>query len=174
MPSGAPIVIVQPSQVYGPNDHTLASRQLEQAYKGKLRYVAFPSVGLAWVHVDDLVDGIVAALDRGRPGEAYVLAGEPFRMGELLAVAARVGGRKPPRVRLPLRLMRAIAPLNDRLGGLPGFPSNMAETIRAAGSVTYWARADKATRELGFKARPLEQGIVDTWRPASRQSRHAR
>ena len=59
----APIVIVQPSQVYGPHDHSLASSQLEQAHKGQLRYVSFPNAGLAWVHVDDLSAGIIAALD---------------------------------------------------------------------------------------------------------------
>ncbi len=162
---GAPIVIVEPGQVYGPNDHSLASGQIEHAYTGRLRYVTFPRVGMAWVHVDDLVDGMVVALDRGRIGESYIMAGAPLRIGESVTIAARVGGRKPPRLTMPVALMRMMAPLNDRFGGLPGMPGNLSETINAGGKVTYWARSDKAQTELGFKARSLQQGVADTWRP---------
>jgi dihydroflavonol-4-reductase len=160
---GAPVVIVQPGQTYGPNDHSLASAQLEQAHAGKLRFVAFASTGLAWVHVDDLAAAIVAALDKGRVGEAYSLAGDCKSLGEAVAIAARVGGRKPPRITIPTRLLRMMAPLNDRLGGLPGMPDNLAETISAGELVTYWANHDKATAELGFDPRSLEQGVADTW-----------
>ena len=66
---GAPIVIGMPGQTYGPHDHSTASRQLEDAFAGRLRYVAFPDTGLAWAHVHDLADGLVAVLDRGRIGE---------------------------------------------------------------------------------------------------------
>jgi dihydroflavonol-4-reductase len=161
--AGAPIVIVQPGQTYGPNDHSLASRQLQLAHAGKLRYVTFPDTGLAWVHVHDLADAIVAALDRGRLGEAYALGGQVLRLGESIEIAARVGGKRPPRLRIPTALLRLIAPLNDRAGGLPGFPSNLGETIAAGAGVTYWANHDKATRELGFKPRDLDQGVADTW-----------
>jgi len=143
----APIVIVMPGQVYGPDDHSEASAQIAAAYAGKLRYTAFPTLGLAWVHVHDLADGIIAALDHGRPGESYVLAGDPRRMGDSVAVAARRGGRKPPRLTLPAGLLRLLAPINDRLGGLPGMPANLREVIRAGDGVTYWARHDKATRD---------------------------
>ncbi len=160
---GAPIVIVMPTQVYGPNDHSQASEQLELAYRGKLRYYAFPTAGLAWVHVHDLAEGIVAALDRGRIGESYVLSGDPHRMSESLTLAARLAGKKPPRFSIPTGVLRALAPLNDRIGGLPGFPADMRETISAAENVTYWAKHDKAMAELGFKPRSLEQGITDTW-----------
>ncbi|MGI8998629.1 MAG: NAD-dependent epimerase/dehydratase family protein [Candidatus Limnocylindria bacterium] len=160
---GAPIIIVQPAQTYGPNDHSEASQQLLLAYQGKLRFVAFPSTGMAWVHVDDLADAIVAALDRGRVGEAYSLAGDPHRLAASVAIAARLGGRKPPRFTVPTRLLRLFAPINDRLGGLPGLPTNIAETISSAEGVTYWAKHDKATAELDFRPRSLEQGIVDTW-----------
>ena len=160
---GAPVVIVRPGQTYGPNDHSLASDQLRRAHNGSLRYIVFPDAGLAWTHVDDVADGILAALDRGRTGEAYSLGGELHRMADAIAIAARVGGRRPPPLRIPIALLRATAPLNDRFGGLPGFPANLRETISASDGVTYWVNHDKATRELGFNPRSLEQGVADTW-----------
>ena len=122
---GAPIVIGMPGQTYGPHDHSLPSLQLEDAFAGRLRYVAFPNTGLAWAHVHDLADGLVAALDRGRIGESYSLGGECRRIGESVAIAARAAGRRPPRGRVPVRLLRAVAPINDRIGGLPGMPGNL-------------------------------------------------
>jgi dihydroflavonol-4-reductase len=168
--SGAPIVIVMPTQVYGPNDHSQASQLLDDAFHGKLRTVPFPSGGLAWVHVHDLADGIVAALDKGRVGESYVLSGDPHRIGESMRIAARLADRRPPTFNAPTRLLELVAPINDRLGGLPGLPGNLREAIAAGEGVTYWAKHDKATAELGFRPRSLEQGIVDTWgKPADQR-----
>jgi nucleoside-diphosphate-sugar epimerase len=160
---GAPIVIAMPSQVYGPNDHSSASEQLALAYTGRLRYLALADLGLAWVHVHDVADGIVAALDRGRIGEAYLLAGECRRLGESVAIAARLGRRRPPLLRVPTWMLRASAPLNDAVGGLPGMPENLAETISSAAGVTFWGTHEKAASELQFAPRTLEQGITDTW-----------
>ncbi|TAL07133.1 MAG: NAD-dependent epimerase/dehydratase family protein [Chloroflexota bacterium] len=165
--AGAPIVIAIPGGVYGPHDHSAASQQLALAHAGRLPYVALPDSGLAWVHVHDLSDGIVAALDLGRIGEAYTLAGECLRFDAAIAIAARVGGHRPPRFTLPTSLARFMAPINDAIGGFPGMPASVAETIRAGAGVTYWASHDKASRELGFTPRTLEQGAADTWGRAS-------
>ena len=159
---GAPIVIAQPGQVYGPGDHTQIGEILGDAYRGTLRYVVLAEVALEMAHVDDTAAGIIAALDRGRIGEAYVVGGEPHTLESAVAVAARVGGHRPPRMTVPTGLLRAIAPINDRLGGLPGMPANLRETIAAA-QASFLASHEKAARELGFAPRGLEQGIVDTF-----------
>jgi dihydroflavonol-4-reductase len=159
-------VIGMPGQTYGPHDHSLASRQLETAYGGRLPYLVLADAGLAWAHVHDLADGLVAVLDRGRTGEAYGLGGECRRLGEAIAIAAREGGHRPPRIRVPTRLLRAVAPVNDRLGGLPGLPANLRETIASSAGVTFWANHDKAAAELGYAPRPLSRGVRDTWGPA--------
>jgi len=85
--AGQSVVIVQPSQVYGAGDHSAFGAQLAQAAAGTLQYRALESLGLCVVHVEDLAAGIVAALDRGRLGEAYVLAGPALRMKEAIAAA---------------------------------------------------------------------------------------
>jgi dihydroflavonol-4-reductase len=161
--NGAPLVVVQPGTVYGPHDHSLAGEQMALAHAGKLRYTALAEFGGAWVHVHDLADGIVAALDRGRPGEAYILAGEMRTLRQAIDMAARIDGHKPPRLNVPTALLKLTAPLNDRVGGLPLMPKNLADTITAADKVTYYASHAKAERELGFTPRSLAQGIEDTW-----------
>ena len=164
--AGAPIVIAMPGGTYGPGDHSQAGRLVQQAFDGTLSMRALEDVGLAWVHVDDLAAGIVAVLDRGRIGESYVLAGPPHRLGEAMAIAAALGGRRLPRFRVPTRVLRMVAPL---VGRLPrswkegaGLPPDLGEAISASAGVTYWASAAKAERELGFHARDLPTGLRDT------------
>ena len=70
---GAPIVIVLPGFVYGPGDHSGVGEQLLHAYLGTAPFIGFPKLGMCLVHVEDLAAGIIAALDRGRPGRSYDL-----------------------------------------------------------------------------------------------------
>jgi nucleoside-diphosphate-sugar epimerase len=109
----------------------------------------------------------VAALDRGRLGQAYSLGGQCLTVGEAFNIAARIGGHRSPRITLPTALLRLIASINDPLGGLPGSPANLREIIRSGDGVTYWVSHDKASKELGFEPRSLEQGMADTWRRGS-------
>jgi dihydroflavonol-4-reductase len=155
---GSPVVIVLPSQVYGPGDRSSIGEQLQLANTGRLRYRALDDVGLGLVHSDDLAAGIVAALDRGRAGESYNLAGPNTTLGDAIALVARISGREPPMVRIPTGLLRLSTPL----GGLVGQP-NLGELISASDGVTYWLSAEKATTELGFAARDLETGLRDTF-----------
>jgi dihydroflavonol-4-reductase len=158
--AGAPIVIVLPSQVYGPGDHSGFGEQMRLAFEGRLRYRAVDDVGVGLVHVDDLAAGIVTALDRGRAGESYVLAGTSISLREAVDLAVAIGEHHPPSLRMPTSLLRLLAPA----GGLIGQP-NIREVIAASAGVTYWAGHDKATAELGFEPRPIEAGLRDTFRP---------
>jgi nucleoside-diphosphate-sugar epimerase len=159
--AGAPIRVVMPSQVYGPRDHSTFGEQLALAHAGKLPYRALDDVGAGLVHVDDLADGIVAAMDRGVVGRAYVLSGPRTTLHDAIALAARLGGRKPPAFRLPTRLLRLMAPV----GGLIGQP-NLREVIASSAGVTYWATADRAKAELGWQAREIEAGFRDMFATA--------
>jgi dihydroflavonol-4-reductase len=155
---GAPIVIVQPSQVYGPGDRTGFGEQLALAHAGKLPYRAVDDVRLGLVHADDLAAGIVAALDRGQIGQAYVLSGPETALGEAIEIAARLGGHRAPRLRIPTALLRAMSPLG-RLVGQP----NLAEIVSASAGVTYLATSAKAESELHFTVRDVESGLRDVF-----------
>jgi dihydroflavonol-4-reductase len=159
---GAPVVIVQPGLVYGPGDHAIVGELIEQASTGKMPAKAFPELGYNAVFVDDVADGIILAYDKGEPGEAYVLGGEVTTQGELIDKAARIGGQKPPRMTVPPVLLKAMIPVGRWVGPMMNLPPNFREMISAAHNVTYWAKDDKARRELGYSPRDLDAGLRET------------
>jgi len=160
--AGLPCVVVQPGAVYGPRDHSVVGDMVRKVARGRLPAVAFPSMGLTAVHRDDVADGILLALDAGRPGEAYVLGGDVTTLGDIVDTAARVAGRKPPRLTMPVTLVKAVAPFGRFVGPLMGYPPNMRELISTSNGVTFWATDAKARAELGYAPRDLEDGLRDT------------
>ena len=150
---GLPIVIVQPGQVYGPHDHSAIGANLGALARGRLRYLALCGVGLNFVHVDDVTDGIVRALDRGRTGESYVLGGEIARLGDAYRAVSEITGRPLPRLVIPDALLRLAGRLLPR----------MREVIASADGVTFWATDAKARAELGTTPRTLRHGMRDTF-----------
>ena len=107
------------------------------------------------VHVDDLADGILRALDRGRAGQCYILGGEIATLGAAYRAVAKAAGRGVP----PLVLPSAIARVAGRL-----IPS-MREVVSSADGVTFWATDAKARTELGTTPRDLATGMRDVFGP---------
>lgn len=159
---GAPIVIVQPGGVYGPGDHSELGNAIEMTRRGRMPMIPFANLRMAFVHVDDVADGIILAFEKGRIGESYNLAGERATMRDLVRRTARLSGRREPRRELPTGIMRASAPLGPVVGPLLGFPPNFRELISVSDGVSYWMTDEKARSELGFAPRGLEQGLRDT------------
>lgn len=160
--AGLPCVVVQPGAVYGPRDHSVIGDTIRKVARGRLPAVAFPGFGVNAVHRDDVAAGILLALDAGRTGEAYVLGGDVTTMGEIVATAARVAGRKPPRLTMPAALIRAAVPFGRVVGPLMGYPPNLRELVSTSDGVTFWASDAKARAELGYAPRGLEDGLRDT------------
>jgi nucleoside-diphosphate-sugar epimerase len=154
---GLDVVIVQPGLVYGPGDTAQTGDLIAQVAKGK-RPLAPKGGGVCWAHVDDIADGHVRAMERGRTGESYMLAGPRATLAEGLRTVARAAGTKGP-ILLPTRMIAATATLMGALGKVvPVPPDFSAETMRA-GLATYYGTPAKAERELDWHARPLEQGL---------------
>ena len=165
---GAPIVVVQPSVVYGPGDHSAIGTVVDMFLKRRMPAVALPDAGISTAYIDDVVDGIVGALDKGRLGESYVLSGENVRMRQFIETLAEAAGRSAPRFDVPTGVLRALAPLGPLVGKVMGLSPNLKETIAAGDGVTYWARHDKARSELGYEPRPLATGLKDLLRAEGR------
>jgi nucleoside-diphosphate-sugar epimerase len=162
MEGGLPAVIVQPGGVYGPGDTSQVADLLEQFFAGKLPLLPFPELGICMTHVDDIAAGILLALDKGRAGETYVLSGPVTTMREAVETVAAISGRKAPKRAMPVALLKAMTPIGPLVGKLFGQPPNLRELISSADGVTFWASHEKASRELGYAPRGLEEGWRQT------------
>lgn len=157
--AGDRIVVAMPGTTYGPGDHAAIGQQLRAAFDGSLRYVGMADTGISATYVDDVAAGIVAALDRGRIGESYVLAGENVRLVDAMRIAARLGGRSLPRLQLPAGLVRILAQTPSSISRAFGLPDDLGEVARAGLGVTYWASSAKAATDLGYVPRDLTSGL---------------
>jgi nucleoside-diphosphate-sugar epimerase len=158
--AGEPVIIVCPSFVYGPGDEGPSGRFIDDLLKRKVPALLSAPSMFSYVHVDDVAEGIVAALDRGTPGEVYLLTGEQTDMNDFAARVSAAGGVKPPALRLPVVVARATAPLLDFLSKTTGirFPIT-AETVKTT-AVDRWLHGHaRATRDLGYRPRSLAEGL---------------
>ena len=165
---GLPCVIVQPGGVYGPDDHSALGKQMLDFLDGRMPFVPFAELGMNMVHVEDVATGVLLALDKGEVGESYVLGDEITTMRGLMDATAKVAGKRTPRANIPTSLMKVAAPFGPVIGKLMGQPPNMRELISSSDGVTFWAKQDKAVRELGFAPRGLETGLRQTFEAEGR------
>ncbi|SAL20328.1 NAD-dependent dehydratase [Caballeronia sordidicola] len=156
---GLPAVIVNPSTPIGPRDvkPTPTGRIIVEAATGKIP--AFVDTGLNLVHVDDVANGHLLALERGVIGERYILGGENLTLQQMLADIAGLAGRKPPTIKLPrgpLYPLAAGAELFAKFSGKEPFVT--IDGLRMSRNKMYFTSA-KAERELGYRARPYGEGL---------------
>jgi nucleoside-diphosphate-sugar epimerase len=157
---GLPVVIVQPGLVYGPGDTAQTGALIAQVVRGRRPQVPAGG-GACWAHVDDIAAGHVLAMERGTPGESYMLAGPRATLAEGLRQLASVSGTKGPRV-LPDAFVRGVAAVAGGVGRVVPLPAGFAaETLRAS-LATYYGTPAKAERALGWRARSLDTGLRQT------------
>jgi nucleoside-diphosphate-sugar epimerase len=159
---GLPCTIVQPGGVYGPGDTSSVAELLNQFLAGRMPLIPFPDLGICLSHVEDVAAGILLALDGGKTGEAYVLSGPAVTVREAIGVVAALTDRKAPKHAIPTPVMKAMVPIGPLVGKVMGQPPNLRELISSADGVTFWANHEKASRELGYAPRGLEQGLRET------------
>lgn len=154
---GAPVVVVNPAEVYGPGDTQLVSASSLVDFATATPVLVCRG-GTSVVHVDDVANGIVAALERGRVGERYILGGDNLSIRQLAELVLRVIGRKASIVTVPNALGRiaARAAVAARLP-VPFNPHVVEYATR------YWFVDNaKARRELGARFRGADETIRET------------
>lgn len=155
--SGVPVVIVNPAEVYGPQDTGMitAGNLVDFA---KSSPVMICDGGTSVVHVDDVAMGIVRALERGRPGERYILGGENLTIRQLAELSLDLMGRKASVVKLPKSVIRSVASAASfaRIP-LPFNPKVIPYATR------YWfVDNQKARTELGVDFRSARDTLAPT------------
>ena len=153
-------MIVQPGLVYGPGDTAQTGALIAQVVAGK-RPMVPDAGGVCWAHVDDIADGHVLAMERGEPGRSYMLAGPRATLADGLTRVARIAGTKGPVV-LPERGVRIAAKAVGLVGRFVPLPPGYAPETFRAGLATYYGSPARAERELGWRARPLDDGLRET------------
>lgn len=154
-------VIVNPSTPVGPGDlrPTPTGRIIIEAALGRMP--AHVDTGLNIVHVDDVALGHVLALERGMPGERYILGGDDMSLADILAAITRMVGRKAPRLRLPLAAVLPVALAAEGWGRITGRePFVTLDGVRMAARPMYFSSA-KAEHALGYRHRPARAALAD-------------
>jgi len=155
--AGLPVVIVNPAEVYGPNDYDqITSGNLIDFIKSSPCMVC--KGGTAIVHVDDVAVGIIAAFEKGRAGERYFLGGENLDFTQIAGITLKLAGKSQKIMVLPNRLILCMAWMGSNLK-IP-MPFNPAVIPYA---VKYWYVSNsKAKDELGVKFRSSEEVLRPT------------
>lgn len=158
---GLPAVIACPTGVIGPFDFrgSLMGSVIRSAAERRLT----PYVDGAYDFVDvrDVADGLIAASEKGRAGQAYILSGQRISVRYLLETVREITGKGFPRFRVPLFLAEFAAhftPAYYRLTkSSPRFTPYSLEVLQSNSQISH----EKASRELGYRPRPLYESIRD-------------
>jgi dihydroflavonol-4-reductase len=161
---GLDAVIVNPSTPIGPRDvrPTPTGRIILEAARGRIP--AFVDTGLNLVHVDDVADGHLAALRRGKIGERYILGGQNVLFSQMLKDVAGLVGRRAPWIRLPWQAIVPVAWAAEAMASVTGRePLATLDGVYLARHRMFFS-SSKAERELLYRSRPYIEGIADAVR----------
>jgi dihydroflavonol-4-reductase len=159
---GLDAIIINPGGMLGPYDFKPShfGQTILSIAKGKLP--ALVDAGLCWVDVRDVADGMVNACEHAKAGEKYILSGRWVTLWSIAQYVANITGVKPPRLVLPMWIAKASAPLATLFDQVrdkrPLFTPISIRELQSNPNISH----EKASRELGYQPRPLDQTIADT------------
>lgn len=159
---GLDAVIVNPGFMLGPWDWKPSSgRMLLKVATGWA--VIVPPGTNSYCDVRDVASGIVAALERGRTGRRYILAGKTLSHMEALRIIAPITGRRPP-FRIGLRItVKLVGCVGDLLAWFTGRESDVNSAATAMSMLPKNYTSARASAELGYRTRDVEQSARDAW-----------
>lgn len=157
---GVDAVIVNPSEVYGPHDTALCTARNLIDIATSTPVLACRG-GTSVVHVEDVASGIVAALERGRRGQRYILGGENLEIRQIAELVLGLVGRRARVVMVPNAIVRSMA----RVGLMSGVPLPFNPYVALYATRYWFVDSTKARRELGVSFRDARSTLGDaiTW-----------
>jgi NAD+-dependent farnesol dehydrogenase len=161
--AGLPLIIVCPAYVYGPGDKGPGGRFIQDLLRRRVPGLLTRPGRFSYVHVDDVVDGMIAAGERGKVGEVYLLTGEPHSVNEFAARVTAAVGRSAPILRFPTPLARMTGAVLDVIARPTGMRFSISRESVATAAEDEWLHThERATRDLGYSPRTLAQGLPET------------
>jgi nucleoside-diphosphate-sugar epimerase len=170
---GSDAVVVRPGRVYGPGlltDANAVTKLIRQYLAGTFRLrISDGDARGNWVHVGDVVTGMIAAAGRGTRGTAYTLGGENASLLRFLEILGDVSGQRRGVLALPPGLARGIAEAMTTMaifGIAPPITRDWVDLFL----LDWPSDSQAATRDLGYRPRDLREGLADTvaWLRAGR------
>ena len=158
--SGMDVVVVNPTTPVGEQDikPTPTGRIILDFLKRK--FPAYVDTGLNLVDVTECARGHVAALERGKSGERYILGGENLTLKQILDKLGAITGLSSPSVKLPYFFAFAAAAVDETITGriLHREPRATIDAVRM-GRKKMFASSAKSERDLGWKLVPAENAL---------------
>ena len=160
--NGLDAVILRPTGVLGPHDYKPSAMGEVFLLLHKRKIPALVEGGFNWTDVRDVVQGAIAAEQKGRTGEAYILSGTWLSFGDMAVIFEEITGVKTPKWMTPMWLARLGAPFvtmfNKLIGKRPLYTNCSLDALCWNRQISH----AKATKELNYSPRPIRETIVDS------------
>lgn len=152
-------VIVNPTFMLGAYDTKPSSGKII-LLGWKKKVILYPPGGKNFVHVEDVAQGIVKCIEKGRNGENYILAGENLSYRDFYMKLNGIADQKPIMVQLPRWLLKGLGIFGELLRSL-GVKSNLSRVnMKILCTGNYYSN-QKSITQLGMQYRPLDEAITD-------------
>ena len=163
---GQNIVIVNPTRVYGPGLLSVSNavtRMIKLYIEGKFHIIPGNGKSIGnYVFIDDVVDGHILAMNKGKPGEKYILGGTNASYKEFFDTLINVSQKKYFLFKLPLSFMTATSNLMMLMSKLFGKPPLITPSWVKRLMYDWEISSKKAENALGYKITPLAEGMKKT------------
>jgi len=159
---GLDAVILNPAAIMGPYDTVNWARMIRLVHAGKLPGV--PPGAMSFCHVREVAHAHIAAAERGKRGENYLLGGADAPLLELVHLIGEVAGRKVPAKPTPAWVLRAIGRAGEWASVLSGRQPTLTPEAARMVTRTLYCDCTKAERELGFRRVALRALVEDSYR----------
>lgn len=159
---GLPLVVLYPGAVIGRGDCKPTGRYIHDLVHRRVPFFACPDTVLTVVHVEDVAEAIVAALER-KCGNRYLLGLHQVSFGDLTRMVCEIARVAPPRWPLPDALLLPLAGLLTGVAAVTRRPPPWGLSLDVARLLRRGTRFDgrKAARELGFVYSPIGRALAD-------------
>ena len=159
---GLDAVIVNPGFMLGPNDWKPSSGKMLLEVAEKKPPFA-PAGGMTVCHINDVAEGIIAALEKGVAGRNYILGGTLMTYLEAWSLFADVVGNKPPKRRMGKVVAMIAGCIGDLISKLSRHESDINSAAIKMGSLFHYYDCSRAVDELGYNITDARKAVEDAW-----------